>query len=160
VSGEINYRAASPEDREGIWRVHTAAIRETCSSHYPPEQIEAWAGLLSASSSYDQALAEHEMLVAVDAGGQVVGFGQLDVLRSEIEAIYVDPAASGRGVGRALLAQLEQLARERGLQALQLAATLNAVTFYEAAGYRRGQDAVHRLPDGRELPCIEMTRRL
>lgn len=158
-SATVHYRKASAADREGIWRVHTAAIRQTCASHYSPQQIESWAGLLS-PQSYDRALAEQELLVAVDEGGQVLGFGQLDLIKSEIEAIYVDPARGGRGIGRALLAALEQSARREGLQALQLAATLNAVGFYEQAGYRHGQDAVHRLPDGQELACIEMTRRL
>ncbi|MGB8649533.1 MAG: GNAT family N-acetyltransferase, partial [Mycobacteriales bacterium] len=41
----------------------------------------------------------------------------------------------GQGVGAAVLARLEERARERGLPAVELHAQLHATGFYDRAGY-------------------------
>jgi predicted GNAT family N-acyltransferase len=52
-----------------------------------------------------------------------------------IGRIAVDPSARGSGVGRALLDVLVDLARGRGLPAVELHAQLHAKDFYERAGF-------------------------
>ncbi len=42
----IAVRRAVEADLGAICEVHTRAIREVCSSHYAPAEIEAWAGRL------------------------------------------------------------------------------------------------------------------
>ena len=53
----------------------------------------------------------------------------------EVRAVYVHPDFARRGVGSALLAELERRARDRGFETLVLTASLNAVPFYEHRGY-------------------------
>jgi putative acetyltransferase len=151
-------RPARDTDRPGICTVHVRAICETCSRSYSPEQIGAWAGLLS-PDSYTAVLASRVMIVATD-GGAVVGFGQLDPDTGEVDAVYVHPERQGEGIGRMLLSDLEEQARGRGIATLQLSATLNAVDFYERAGYTQHHAAVHRLPTGVELQCIRMSKQM
>ena len=67
--------------------------------------------------------------------GQVLAFGQLDPTTSVIEAIYVHPSRSRQGVGMGMLQALEAVAGTRGIRELVLEASLNAVEFYERAGY-------------------------
>src|SRR5262249_13526702 len=69
----------------------------------------------------------HRVVVAVDAGGWIVGFVHVYVLshvesdaRAEIGGLVVDAACRSRGVGRALMARAEAWARERGLPAVGL----------------------------------------
>jgi GNAT superfamily N-acetyltransferase len=53
--------------------------------------------------------------------------------------MYVDPAARGRGVGKAVLATLEDTARERGWTTLRLETgprQPEAIGLYTGAGYR------------------------
>lgn len=75
--------------------------------------------------------------------GTPLGCGALRPLgtaAAELKRMYVVPAARGRGVGRALLAALEELARERGWAMLRLETgprQPDAVALYERAGYRR-----------------------
>jgi GNAT superfamily N-acetyltransferase len=138
--------------------VHVRAIRETCSRSYSPEQIAAWARLLS-PDSYRAVLGKRVIVVATD-GAMVVGFGQLNPDTGEVDAVYVLPGRQGEGIGRMLLSDLEEHARARGIATLELSATLNAAEFYERAGYRQRQAAVHRLPTGEELQCIRMSKRL
>jgi putative acetyltransferase len=55
--------------------------------------------------------------VARDTGGALLGFGAVVLQEdgwAEIKRMYIDPAARGRGVGRAVLAALETHARARG----------------------------------------------
>jgi GNAT superfamily N-acetyltransferase len=134
------------------------AIREVCAGSYPADRIAAWAELLS-PDSYVRALREHLFIVAEDAGA-ILGFGQLDQPRAEIEAVYVRPDQQGQGVGAAILGHLEEAARAAGLTTLHLSSTLNALAFYERSGYTREGSTVHRLPTGVELPCIRMSKRV
>jgi GNAT superfamily N-acetyltransferase len=58
----------------------------------------------------------------------------------EIKRMYVTPGARGTGVAAALLAALEDAARERGMRRLVLETGLKqpeAIRFYEKNGYRR-----------------------
>ena len=57
----------------------------------------------------------------------------------EIKRMWVSPGVRGKGVGRTLLAALEQAARERGLHTVRLdthSSLAEALHLYPAAGYR------------------------
>jgi len=55
--------------------------------------------------------------------------------------LFVAPDEQGRGIGQELLAHVEALAAEEGLERLRLDSSLTAVGFYERPGYRRvGKD--------------------
>ena len=154
----LSIRRAIDDDRQGIWAVHVRAIREVCSHSYSAEQVASWAGLLS-PDSYVAVLRERLLLVAEDPGG-IAGFGQLNRANGEVDALYVLPGRQGEGIGRALLLALEDEARAAGLKRLQLSATLNAVPFYDRAGYVEEGATVHRLPNGVELQCLRMSKDL
>ena len=149
-------RPATPADADAIWRVHGESIRALCRERYRPDEIEAWVAVRS-PESYRVALRDRRLFVAV-CGGRVVGFGQLDPERAEVEACYVAPEAAGQGVGSALLARMERAARRRGHDVVRLNATLNAEPFYEARGYRRLGNAVHRIRGNVELACVRMEK--
>lgn len=108
-------RPARVEDREAIWRVHTSSIREVCKTHYSEDEIQAWTGLLN-PDSYNGVLRTREMVVAEEED-TVVGFGQLNLQTSEVEAVYVSPRVLGRGVGSEILSALEDVARQHDLRA-------------------------------------------
>jgi putative acetyltransferase len=154
----FSVRRARREDDGAISRMHVASIRELCCAHYRPEEIEAWAAPRGIDF-YVKAIERKEFYVAED-GGEVIGFGTLNVEGGEVEAVYVHPAAIRRGVGLKLLRTLEERARESGLKSLHLCASLNAVGFYERAGFRRERDTSHRLADGVEIACVLMSKEL
>jgi GNAT superfamily N-acetyltransferase len=69
---------------------------------------------------------------------------------------FVAPDRQGRGVGRALLSFVEELARRRGIEELHLSSSLTAVGFYERLGYRRtGAES-----DGRFGRTVELVKTL
>jgi GNAT superfamily N-acetyltransferase len=82
------------------------------------------------------------VLVARDDEGTALGCGVLRVLAdgvAEVKRMYVVPTARGRGVGRTLLADLEEAARDLGWTTLRLETgprQPEAVALYMRAGYR------------------------
>lgn len=154
----IRIRRATRGDGESIWRVHTAAIRGSWGERYAPEEIDAWISRLS-PSSYDGLIRGKAMYVAQD-DNRVVGFGQLDVMAREVDAVYVLPDASGRGVGGLLLRTLEDVARECGVKRLALNASLNSVAFYQNRGYEpKGRSRCSSHAD-LSLECVRMEKDL
>ena len=143
-------------DAEAVRQVHGTSIRQVCAADYSARQIEAWASP-ARIEQYQFAIARHEFHVAV-SNAAVIGFSELDRERGEVKAVYVAPGWLRRGVGRALLAELERAAREVRLSELQLEASLTAEPFYLAAGYHGVQRAAHILSSGEGLPCVQMRK--
>jgi putative acetyltransferase len=154
----VRVRRALAADVPGIWRVHNDSIRELCAERYGPEEIAAWIAFRP-PDAYLQALASRALFVA-EWQGTIVGFGQLDPARGEIEACYVAPQAVGSGIGSALLARMEDEARRRGHRVVRLNATLNAEKFYARKGYRWLGPAAHRVSADVDLPCVRMEKAL
>jgi len=64
----------------------------------------------------------------------------LDNDRAEVKRMWVSPATRGQGIARALLAELERLAVERGRQVIVLDTSsklTGAVALYDTSGYQR-----------------------
>ncbi len=83
-------------------------------------------------------------LLATDMDtGDVLGCGglrRLDPQTYEIKRMYVVPHWRGRCIGRVLVRQLEQAARERGATRMRLETGREqpeAISLYERSGYRR-----------------------
>src|SRR5688500_10766436 len=92
------------------------------------------------------ACAEIETALVAELNGQIGGFACVRVVPcvlyaepyAELTELYVDPAFRRRGLGRALIAHAEQLARARGaIDLLIMTGVGNAAAqaLYRAAGY-------------------------
>jgi GNAT superfamily N-acetyltransferase len=104
-------------------------------------------------------LRERRFLVA-ELDGEVAGFGIVDPPAELLNALYVAPESTGRGVGSALLLALEEIAIASGRTSLWLEATLNAASFYEARGWQRVASSAAEFPSGVTLPSVNMARML
>jgi len=158
-------REAEPSDVQAIAAVHAASVRGLAAAHYDDERIASW----SDSSADDFSIPDDGAQVVVaeapgsggsEAGGEVAGFGAIDLESGEVRAVYVHPDHAGGGVGSAILRELEGRAREQGLPDLHLTASLNAVPFYERHGWASTGPTVHEIDDGVELEAVEMEKSL
>ena len=151
-------RSALVNDRDVILRVHADAIRRGASTRYSPQEIEAWVAF-PAPEGHEAELRSGHVFVA-EEGGQIVGYGRFDTDSGEVEATYVLPEAQGRGVGRALLAEAEARARRAGFDVICVSASLNAIAFYQRAGFEPQVRRFYDLPGGLHLECMFMLKRL
>src|SRR5438132_8667714 len=150
----MRIRRARRDDALRIRNLHVRSIRVLCALDYTRRQIAAWAGGRRAAH-YRRVMGAggEEMFVAV-ANERVVGFSS--ARRGEIVAVYVDPKHVRLGAGHRLLARAERAANANRLW---LDATLTAVPFYLAHGYRRRRrHSVMR--QGVPIPCVRMTKAL
>ena len=82
------------------------------------------------------------MLLLAVADGKPAGLGgvrHLDTEIAEVKSMYVAPAFRGTGLGRRILARLDEIALEHGCRAVRLDTSdylTPAVGLYRAAGYR------------------------
>lgn len=105
----------------------------------------------------DDELARRRTTVA-ELDAAVVGFGTLEgePPDGELGMLFVDPAAIGRGVGRALLDRLLDRARAEGFTVLTIDADPNAEAFYLAHGAVRVAAVPSASIPGRVLPQLEL----
>src|SRR6188768_2103451 len=82
------------------------------------------------------------VLLLARAGGEPAGLGgvrYLDTAIAEVKSMYVAPPFRGSGLGRQILARLDEIALEHGCRAVRLDTSdylTPAVGLYRAAGYR------------------------
>ena len=151
-------RRARQEDCHSIGSVHAAAVSGIRTALYTPEEIQAWA-VPKEPERYEESIRSKEFFVAEDSGA-ILGFGVLNQELAEVEAVYVTPEAGRRGIGLEILRKLEERAKDRGLRQLRLNASLNAVPFYEQAGYVAQEPSKYRLLTGVEIACVPMIKTL
>jgi N-acetylglutamate synthase-like GNAT family acetyltransferase len=152
----LNIRKARLKDSQGIADVHVAAVSGIRTTLYSPEEIQAWA-VPKNPERYEEIIRAKEFLIA-EEGGIILGFGVLDRERAEIEALYVSPQVGRRGIGLELLRKLEERACDLGLKTLRLNASLNAVPFYEKAGFVGHERSKYLLSTGVEIACVPMSK--
>jgi GNAT superfamily N-acetyltransferase len=104
----------------------------------PPEPVEITARR-NASLAVDPADVRATVLV-LDGDGTPIAHAALRELRGdwEVKRVIVAEGARGRGIGRVLMGQLEQIAREAGVARLILQTgnrQPDAVALYEKIGY-------------------------
>lgn len=152
----MNIRKARSEDCQSIASLHVAAVKGIHTTLYTPEEISAWA-VPKKPENYEESIRVKEFFVA-ERRGVILAFGVLNQKTAEVEAVYVSPAAGRRGIGMEILRKLEETGRLLGLEMLRLNASLNAVQFYERAGYVAQEASKYRLQNGVEITCVPMVK--
>ena len=153
-------REMRQEDARAFLEVHHAAVRGLASKDYSPEVIEAWAPMpISARHVAGVQLnpdGEYRLVAEID--GRVVGIGCIVARTNELRACYVAPSACRRGVGSALLREIELAARRQGCAYLAADSSLTAEPFYSSNGYQVCGRAEHVLHNGRRMACVKMRK--
>jgi ribosomal protein S18 acetylase RimI-like enzyme len=155
----LSVRAAGPADAAAIARVHVETWRAAYRGIVADEYLDAlsvavrqerWAAILSAPET------DCCNFVALVEGGEVAGFasggpqrGDVEGYAGELYAVYVVPAAQGRGLGRMLTAAVAAALRARGMDSMlvRVLALNPARRFYERLGGRPGGESETKIGD-------------
>ena len=128
---DITIRAAVPGDAEAISAMIHAALRQTNTQDYPVTIIDRLAHSYSAPRVAVM-IRQREMFVA-DQLGLVIG--TIGYAAGAVRSLFVAPNFQSRGIGRNLIAAVEDHARHEGMQSLTVAASLTAMAFYRRCGF-------------------------
>jgi putative acetyltransferase len=156
-------REAVETDAEAVARVLFEAIHGSASRYYSSEVIASWARVpdeLRCSQIRRAIAGTDELCLVAEHKGEVVGFGSIVPSLSELRALYVRTDVGRRGVGAAILHDLERMAVARGLSELHMDASINAEVFYQRHGYQVIERGEHRLANGAQMACVKMRKPL
>jgi predicted GNAT family N-acyltransferase len=135
--------ASTPRQRDDAFAVRIAVFVEEQQIPREDELDDLDASAIHCVGYDDAVPVAAGRLVFADGYGKI---GRMAVL----------PSHRGRGIGRAVLDELEREAADRGLPMVKLSAQLSAAGFYDRAGYTR----IGHAYDEVGIPHIAMEKRL
>ena len=145
-------RAARPDEAEALTEL---AIRSKAYWGYSPSFMEACRDELTVTDGALTAPDAHYYVA--EGGSRLLGYYAVERRTDrafELEALFVDPAFIGKGIGRALTAHAKDLVRQLGGRRMIIQSDPNAAAFYRAAGGEpSGSKASASIP-GRSLPLF------
>lgn len=158
----VSLRAASREDASAMARLQSESLRRNARDHYTDEQLVQLAPPDPDADAIPDAEFSDESRrpIVVERDGMIVGWGSVHLDANVLAATFVDPEYSGRGIGRAIVEELESIARREGIQRLVVPASLNAVGFYQALGFEKRGVRDAGGPETSEIPSVKLTKKL
>jgi predicted N-acetyltransferase YhbS len=139
MKSELLIRPSVPSDAVAISHVIVRALQETNAKDYSPEIIASVVANFS-PERISRLLAERVVLVAI-SGIEILGTASLQ--GPTIRTVFVRPDAQGRGIGAALMKEIEQVARQHGLTRLTVPSSVTAEPFYQKLGFDPVRDEYH-----------------
>ncbi|NMZ15307.1 GNAT family N-acetyltransferase [Pseudomonas proteolytica] len=132
-------RLAQASDAEGISQVILAALHSSNAGDYPADVIARVASNFTPQAVL-HLLARRTVLVAI-RDQMIVATAALDA--NVVRSVFVNPALQGQGIGRQLMVDIEQRAREAGVTVLSVPSSLTAEPFYTKLGFHTVRDVYH-----------------
>jgi putative acetyltransferase len=160
-SRSVTVRPMQPDEARNFLEIHRAAVREIAAKDYSEAVVNAWAPLPITDEIVQRFLENRgdELRVVAEVDSELAGIGAVVIGKSELVACYVAPHFVRRGVGQAIVSELEQLARQHGLNHLQLESSVTAEPFYAALGYRAEARGERVLASGVPMAAVRMVKR-
>ena len=156
-------RRATLHDVDEIIECHRAAVHAIGAEFYSQIILDEWSPPNGRERREGTAfrLNDPEELTVVSIDGErIIGFGGVNSSQRVITSICVHPEYGGKGVGKSLLKYLEAIAAKAACSSLSLDSSLNAISFYEANGYKQALLSGHKLSSGYEMACVVMNKAL
>ena len=142
--------------------VHRAAVRGLAARDYAPAVINAWAPVPITHETVEAALTNPDGEVRLKAmvGHSIVGVGAVVPHLRELRACYVLPERIRLGIGRAIVVELERIARAEAAPFLTVVSSLTALTFYQSLSFEIIDRSDHLLSSGVRMAAVTLRKRL
>lgn len=148
----ISIRSALPSDCDEISQMITRSVRETNADDYPAEILQQVVDSFTADR-IRTLISERQIFVALDQD-RIIGTAGL--VEGVVKSVFVSPDYQKKGVGAALMAHIESIAKEQSFTCLTLQSSLTAEGFYHNLGYKTLRREIGNSPD----PVIIMKKLL
>ena len=133
-------RNAMDTDAPAISQTIINALRQSNAQDYSPEIIDQVAQNFSPPAVL-QLLAQRQILVAT-VDNHIVATASLD--QGVVRSMFVDPSYQGKGLGRHLMARIQSIAINAGLNLLRVPSSITAEGFYASLGFEKVRDEFHK----------------
>jgi GNAT superfamily N-acetyltransferase len=165
VAGAAEIRPIGLDDLSDVRYIHATSFRMIAAQHYSPDDIAAFTEHVY-GLTYTDALSDalrRQQLYGAWFGGELVGtagwFADDNGARTaRLRYIFVRPLFTGLGLGRRLLLDIEDRARQAAFHTFTVHATLNAVGFFTRLGYQTTSFGVWPLSPTHALPVAIMRK--
>lgn len=163
---------ADPSHIAEIRAMQAASFRGLGRVFYPQPIVESF--LRAPGTLDDEVVGEGHYFVVRDERGRIVGSGgwsqrqpgysSLGIARpiggetAIVRSVFVHPDHARRGMGSAIMAEIEGDAAAAGIATLDLTATLSGVPLYRNLGYRVVRRRPIKLPHGGLFDVADMTK--
>lgn len=149
-------RQAEIKDAARIKKIHTASVRALCAPFYTPDQIKTWTA--GTPDGMRRVIEQSPYFIVMETNKTITGFASLRPDFS-IWHLYIDPACVQKGIGTALLKNMEEFLLKAGHKTITLDSTLSAAEFYRRNGYEDiGKSHVHMADQ--KIEVIKMKKML
>ncbi|MDP5220399.1 GNAT family N-acetyltransferase [Ruegeria sp. 2205SS24-7] len=127
----LKIRQATVADSVLLSELIRRTIRVSNSKDYDQKSIDLLCAIFEHEPVAERI--ENELILLCFMGTELVGTVGLrdDYLRS----MFVEPACQGRGLGKMLVARIEEEARQKAISEMMVHSSLTAREFYSALGY-------------------------
>lgn len=129
---DIRIREFRSGDIESIKHLMDTTIN-TGYSMFPSEYRQHWMDEHHSTDHIATEASEGYTLV-IECERKIIGTG--NVLREQIQSVFIHPVYQRHGYGTELIHRLEEYARKEGVGTLRLSANTLSKQFFEALGYR------------------------
>jgi putative acetyltransferase len=121
---ELRIRPFREGEELALREVFYRSVQGLACRNYSAEQLAVWAPVEYDREKWSARIRHNQPCVA-EAGGQIVGFGDVQP-DGYIDQLFVAPEAAGQGVGSALLQAIEARARDLVIERLHSQVSLTA----------------------------------
>jgi len=128
---ELVIRSAGEVDAQAIAELCQRAIRETNAADYSADIIERLINDFGAAE-VARRMTDRKVFAAFDGEALV---GTISLGSDKVHSVFVHAGLQRSGIGRRMMAFIEDIARGEGRRALALSSSLTAVPFYAGIGY-------------------------
>jgi GNAT superfamily N-acetyltransferase len=153
-NGEM-IRVAINSDYSAMDAVFRSSVKQLCKGCYDDETIEAWAGK-PWPERFSKSADEGNRQYVFVSGDEIICFGSINVEKSLLVGLFVEPKYSGQGVGRKMTAHLISEAKAAGVHSIHVDSSLNAVGFYKANGFSEIGRSEYTTQNGVVMKSVQM----
>ena len=130
----IIIRDYRPDDINALIDLFRGSVRSVARRDYSERQVLAWAPDIINSEGFALRRTAKPTWVA-ETNEQIAGFADLEP-DGHVDMLYVHVGYQAKGVARALLAHIENVAMRRSLDRLYTEASITARTAFERRGFQ------------------------
>ena len=156
----MRIRKAKKQDSRKIFDAHMLSIKEVCSKDYTAEQINGWGGRTYDPEHWPRIIEKSHNWVIAD-GDNIYGISSLMLPEGDetahIMALYIVPAALGKGFGKQFIKLALETARSNGYKKVFADSTKTAKKFYISQGFKQSGPENNCMINGQDIEGFPLT---